>query len=397
MTTNTLAPAKPLTCQKHLFSLPESLHYLNCAYMSPLSKRVEAAGLEGVRRKSVPTRIPPEAFFSESNQARALFAQLVNTAASRIAIIPAVSYGVATVIANLELKPGQKVVLLHDQFPSNVYAWRRLQKKGVVLKTVQPAETGQRAKVWNERVLEAIDADTAVVTMPHIHWTDGSRFDLEAIGARAREVGAALIIDGTQSIGAFPFDIEQLKPDALIVAGYKTLMGPYGVGFAYYGSRFDQGVPLEDSWITRKGSEDFSRLVAYQDDYAAGMVRYDVGERSNPILLPMLIAALQDLLERSPAGVQAYCQKLTAPYLQTVQELGYSLEDASWRASHLFGIRLPKTVSLEGLKQKLAEKQVAVSVRGTAVRVSPNVYNDEADLEALLEVLQEARGKAIED
>jgi selenocysteine lyase/cysteine desulfurase len=68
--------------------------------------------------------------------------------------------------------------------------------------------------------------------MGHVHWSDGSRFDPAEIGARARAVGAALIIDGTQSVGALPFDVRALFPDALICAGYKWLMGPYGIGLA---------------------------------------------------------------------------------------------------------------------------------------------------------------------
>ena len=114
-----------------------------------------------------------------------------------------------------------------------------------------------------------------------MHWTDGTRFDLAAIGARAREVGAALVVDGTQSVGALPFDVQQLRPDALVCATYKWLMGPYSLGFAYLGPRFDDGEPLEETWIGRRGSENFKELVDYQDDYQPGALRYDVGERSN--------------------------------------------------------------------------------------------------------------------
>jgi hypothetical protein len=83
-----------LSCQKHEFSLPPGLHYLNCAYMSPLPQRVEAAGIAGVRRKRVPSAITPADFFAGADLVRALFARLVNVAdAGRIAIVPAASYG----------------------------------------------------------------------------------------------------------------------------------------------------------------------------------------------------------------------------------------------------------------------------------------------------------------
>ena len=379
-----------LTCQRDRFSLPDDLHYLNGAYMSPLSKAVEAAGIRGIAQKAVPSRIRPDDFFTQSDLARERFAAIVNADPQRVAIIPAASYGISTVARNLSPQPGQHIVILHDQFPSNVYPWRGFRVRGVHLTTVAPGSPGERGKQWNEHILEAITADTAIVALGHVHWTDGTRFDLETIGQRARDVGAALIIDGTQSIGALPFDVQQLQPDALIVAGYKWLMGPYGIGLAYYGKRFDHGTPLEDNWIARQGSEQFSRLVDYQDDYAPGAVRFDVGERSNPILLPMLVQAMEDVLDRGVSRIQDYCTDLVRRVLPDICALGYQVEDEAWRASHLFGIRLPQDVSLERLNDALSQQNVMVSVRGDAVRVSPNVYNDHSDMEALVLALRQA-------
>ena len=379
-----------LPCQKDLFSLPDDLHYLNGAYMSPLSKAVEAAGVRGIAQKAVPSRIRPEDFFTQCDLARQRFAAIVNADPQRIAIIPAASYGIATVARNLQPRAGQRIVILHEQFPSNVYAWRAFRERGAQIAVVAPSGPGPRGKQWNDNLLEAITADTAIVALGHVHWTDGSRFDLDAIGQRARDVGAALVIDGTQSVGALPFDVQQLQPDALIVAGYKWLMGPYGIGLAYYGDRFDHGAPLEDNWIARQGSEDFSRLVDYQDHYAPGAARFDVGERSNPILIPMLTQAMQDVLDRGVSRIQDYCAELAQSALPEIRGMGYEVEDEAWRASHLFGIRLPPAVSLERLNEALKRQNVSVSVRGDAVRVSPNVYNDRSDMEALTQALRQA-------
>ena len=381
----------PLTCQKHLFSLPEDVHYLNCAYMSPLSHKVEAAGLAGVRRKSVPMQITPADFFGESSKARDLFGQLVNASPERVALVPSVSYGMATVAKNLNIERGphakNRIVTSAEQFPSNVYVWQRLRDDGADLRVVSPPEGVPRYQGWNEALLEAMDETTALIALPHVHWADGTRFDLEVIGARAREVGAALVVDGTQSLGALPFDVAKLQPDALIAGSYKTLMGPYGLGFAYYGERFLGGTPLEETWIARRGSEDFSRLVDYRDEYAAGAVRFDVGERSNPVLLPMLVAALEDLLERRPERIQAYCADLFREPIRELCAHGYRVEDEASSSRHLFGVRLPQEVDLETLRRTLEARQIHVSVRGDAVRVAPNVYNDEADAAALVDVL----------
>ena len=116
-----------LTCQRSLFQIPADEHYLNGAYMSPISLAVEAAGVAGAARKRSPWTITADDFFTEANRARALFARLVNAPdPSRIAIIPAASYGLAIAARNLPAARGQNLVVTHEQFPANVHAWRRL-------------------------------------------------------------------------------------------------------------------------------------------------------------------------------------------------------------------------------------------------------------------------------
>ena len=379
-----------LTCQKSRFSLPDDEHYLNCAYMSPISVAVEAAGVAGVARKRVPSRLTTSDFFTESARARELFARLVNAPdPSRIAIIPAASYGLAIAARNLPVAAGQNIVVTHEQFPANVHAWRKLAASGgIEIRTVHPPNVAEgRGREWNTRLFEAIDGRTAIVALGHVHWTDGTQFNVEAIGSRAREVGAALVIDGTQSVGALPFDVAAIQPDALICATYKWLMGPYSLGFAYLGPRFDGGEPLEETWIGRAGSENFQDLVNYRDDYQPGAVRYDVGERSNFALMPMAIAALEQVLDWQPTRIQAYCASLTGDLMARVAALGYHVEDPAYRGAHLFGLRAPAGADITAIGDRLRDRKVHVSLRGSAIRVSPHVYNDTRDVDALLAAL----------
>ena len=379
-----------MNSQKHLFSLPESEHYLNCAYMSPTPKRVADAGIAGIVRKTAPSRIHAEDFFRDNETLRALFARLIHADdPHQIAIIPAVSYGIATVARNTRFESGQNIVVVGEQFPSNVYAWREAARRhGVELRTVAAPEGMPRAEAWNARVIDAIDRHTVIVAAAPVHWTDGTRFDLEAIGARARDCDAALVVDGTQAVGAMPFDVRRVAPDALICAGYKWLLGPYSIGVAYYGPRYEHGIPLEEGWISRRGSEDFRRLIDYQDDYQPGALRYDVGERSNFVLAPMLVAALEQVLEWDPDEVQTYCRAITAELFAEIGALGFEVEDEHWRGGHLFGLHAPPHVDLAELKRQLQAQQVSVSLRGSAVRVSPHVYNEASDVAALLDVLR---------
>ncbi len=379
-----------LECQRAAFSLPETLHYLNCAYMAPLPTRVAEAGIEGIRRKLNPATITVEDFFADSHRVRRLFGQLVNAPPERVALIPAVSYGTALVAKNVECSPGMNVVIAHEQFPSNVYAWRRLcERTGAELRVVRPpADPGRRAEGWNERLLEAIDHATALVALPPLHWTDGTLFDLARIGARAREVGAVFVVDGTQAVGALPFDVQQIQPDALFCAGYKWLLGPYALGVAYLGPRFDRALPLEENWIGRLGSEDFRGLVNYRDEYQPGAVRFDVGERSNFILGPMLAAALEMVLEWGVERIQAYCGRLAELLIAEAEPLGFTVEAERWRAGHLFGLRAPRELDEGRVQELLRARNVSISLRGSALRISPHVYNREEDVDALVAVLR---------
>jgi selenocysteine lyase/cysteine desulfurase len=259
---------------------------------------------------------------------------------------------------------------------------------------VVPPPTGLegRGAEWNRNLLEAIDDHTAVVALGNIHWSDGTLFDLAEIRRRSREVGALLVVDGTQSIGALPLSIRQLEPDAVICAGYKTLFGPYSLALGYLGEAFLEGKPLEDNWITRRDSHDFAGLVDYRDEYREGAIRFDAGEHSSPILLPMMSAALTLLHRWTPQRIQQYCRELTAGPLEQIRALGYWVEQEDHRVANLFGLRPPPGLSLERLRDELASRRIAVSVRGSAIRVAPHVYNDAADLEALVEALSATVG-----
>lgn len=385
-----------LSTQKHLFQLPDEVTYLNCAYLSPQLRSVEATGIQAVSRKNLPFNVQPVDFFTDVIKLKSLFANIINASESaRIAIIPSASYGIATVAKNVKLKAGDNIIVAEDQFPSNIYSWQRLtQEADAELRVVAAPAAANRTEAWNEAMLNAIDERTRMVAIANAHWADGTRFDLLAIRQRTREVGALLIIDGTQSVGALPIDVEILQPDALICAGYKWLFGPYSTGLAYYGPYFDNGVPIEENWLNRLNSEDFRELVKYEPAYQPDAGRYSVGEQSNFVLVPMLIAALEQIIAWNVADIQTYCKNISRMPLETLQELGCQIENETTRCGHLFGIRLDDALfDFQALSQAFAEHQVYVSVRGNAIRVAPHVYNDERDFDKLIQCFEKARRK----
>ncbi len=379
-----------MDCQKALFDIPEKVTYLNMAYMSPLPKETANIGIQALKKKLRPFEIGTSDFFYPVEQVKKQFSQLIGEGNhERIAIIPSVSYGVENACKNIPLEKGDEILIVEDQFPSHVYPWMEASaKQGAKMITIKaPKDIDTRGKEWNARILEAINANTKVVALPHVHWSEGIVFDLEAIRKRLDDVEAYLIIDGTQSVGALPFLVDKVKPDALIVAGYKWLMGPYGMGFGYYNERFDNGKPIENNWITRLHSEDFAGLVNYQDKYKPAASRYSVGESSNFIAINMLRHSVAMIRNWGPENIQNYCGNIIEEAVSALRNKGFRMAPSGQRSNHLFGIKIPSYISVDALKEVFGSYNIYVSIRGDYIRVAPFVFNEKSDVEKLAEVL----------
>lgn len=375
-----MATPQPLPSQRHRFDIPDGVAYLNCAYFSPKPRSVLEAGKRAIASLAAPWNVVPRHFYEEPDRLRDEFARLVGGDADGVAFVPSVSYGIGVAAKNLTIGPDRTVVLFDEQFPSDVYPWRaRVDAEGGSIVVAEHPGSGD----WTQAILDAIDGTTAVVCVPHCHWADGRAFDLEAIGAAVRSVGAALVVDASQSLGAVPFDVGAVRPDFLVSVGYKWQFGPYGYCYLWVAPEHRAGMPLEETWVGRKGSEDFARLVDYTDEYQSGARRFDVGEYSNFQLVPMALAALEFLNELDPARISATLEPLTRRVEEGCLELGLDPIPAADRHPHLIGVRFPDGIP-DGLGDRLADDAVYVSIRGNAVRVGPNVYSTEDDIERLL-------------
>ncbi len=364
--------------------------------MSPQMKQMEAIGIEVMKRQGKPYTYSINDFFEPVAQLKQAFADLIETETpDRIAIIPSVSYGLANVANNLHLKEGEQILVVDEQFPSNIYPWHRVaaEAKATVDMVHPPATQNNRGKIWNENILAAITDRTKMVAISHVHWKDGTLFDLKAIRKKTIEHGALLVIDGTQSVGALPFSIKEIYPDALICGGYKWLMGPYSLGVAYYGPYFDNGTPIEENWLNRLNSEDFTGLVDYQPLYRPLANRYSVGEQSNFILTPLLLAAIRQLNTWGVDQIQAYCHQITVSAIAEMRDMGLFIEADTYRSAHLFGVTFNDQIDPVLLKNTLEEAKILVSFRGNAMRIGPNVYNNEEDLTKLLDCLKKSKKK----
>ncbi|MCF8473273.1 MAG: aminotransferase class V-fold PLP-dependent enzyme [Emcibacter sp.] len=376
---------KTLTCQKRLFDIPPHVTYLNAAYISPIMTESAKIGKKAVATKMHPWEITINDFIDLPKKACAIMSKMIGAEEHDVALIPSASYGIGIAALNLPLKRGQKILLLSEQFPSNVYPWQVMAKAcGAEIITIARPKNGD----WTTALCNAIDQDTAIVACGQVHWIYGSKLDLVKVGKTVRAMGAALVLDLTQSLGVMPFSVRDVDPDFMVAAGYKWLLGPYSHGYIYVAPRHQNGIPLEENWFARKGSEDFSGLVDYQPDYEPGAGRFNVGERSNFMLNPIAIHGLEQLNSWGADAIEAYVSKLTEKIAENAKDLGLIVADKAYRSSHLIGLEFRQTMPKE-LATVLAKKKIFVSMRGNTMRVSSHIYNDEHDVDNLFSVLKE--------
>ncbi len=380
----------PLPDQRAAFDVPAEVAYFNTANLAPQLHVVRAAGEAALERRARPWTIGAADWFTDVERLRGLFGEIVGGDSEGVALVPATSYGFAVAARNLELRSGQRILVLADEYPSGVYSWRAAARRSEAeILTV----TRERGQTWTDAVMAALDDRVAVVSVPNVHWTDGAMVDLSVVAARSREVGARLVIDASQSVGAMPLDVATLGPAFVISVGYKWLLGPFGVGYLWVADDLRRGEPIEQNWIARAGSEDFARLVDYRDDYQPGARRYDVGQRTKFELTPMAIAALEQIVEWRVERVAAALARRTAEIARSATELGLEPVPEDQRGPHLLGVRLPEALR-ERVLAELEDRSCFAAVRGDSLRISPHLHNTDEDVERLIDALTAATERA---
>jgi selenocysteine lyase/cysteine desulfurase len=316
-----------------------------------------------------------------------------------VAIVPSTSYGLAVAAANTEASPGDRVVLLAGDFPSNVHTWTAwAERAGAEVVTVRRAEQGSAERGgsdttveraddgWTEPLLDSLDERVRVVSVPSVHWVDGTTVELERVADRAREVDALLVVDATQSLGAMPLDLAAVRPDYLVTAGYKWLLGPLGTSYLYVAPEHRDGRPLEENWANRAGAEDFADAAPPARAYRPGARRFDAGQRSNFVLVPMAMAGLEQVLDWGVPEIAAALAPVTARIEEHARAIGLEPVPARLRAPHMLGIGLS-----EGMAERWSGGDVHVEMLGSVMRVSPHLHVTDGDLEMLFAALTRDR------
>jgi selenocysteine lyase/cysteine desulfurase len=375
-----------LSSQRALFDIPREICYLNSASYSPLPLRTQEAGRAAVGRKGRPWTLPAGFANEQYERARAAAARLINAEPSDVALIPSISYGVATAAKLLTIPRSTRVIVLEDDHSSPVLEWRsRAEAQGFTVETVKRPDDGD----WTSAVLAAIERSGAPVSLASIssvHWSDGGLIDVDKVAAALRQRGAAFLIDATQAVGVLAMDVKRLDPDFVLFPTYKWVLGPYGRAFVYVAKRHQGGIPLEQIAAGRRNVRAENAVYFTDLSYVGDARRFDMGERDYFISMEMAAIGMEMLADWGAAAVKQRIAMLTERIAEGVCDIGIGVLKSHLRAPHILSLAF-KGGMPAGLIEGLAAEGIYVALRLGRLRVSPHVYNDEADADRFVEAL----------
>ena len=358
-----------LPSQRALFDIPRDVCYMNAAGWGPMPLATQEAGRAAMSRKGQPWKLAPDLASQQNERARSAAAQLIGAEPGDITLISSVGYGVASAAKIVDIPKGSRVIVLENDHTSPMLEWTvRAPAGGFTIDTVKQPADGD----WTAAVLEAIErkgaAPLAMVSISSVHWSDGGAVDLARIAPATKKAGSMLLVDATHDAGVRPIDVKTLDPDFLIFPTYKWLLGPYGRAFMYVAKRRQNGVPLEQASIGRKGvsAEDtvYFRDLAYKDDAR----RYDMGERDHFVSMEMASIGMEMMAKWGNAAVVERMTMLTDKLAEGLGNLDIRLLDKKVRAPHVLCVSFPNmtTSILLILLMRLMVKNRAIGLQSGA-------------------------------
>jgi selenocysteine lyase/cysteine desulfurase len=377
-----------LASQRELFDIPRDICYLNSASFSPLPLRTQETARAAVGRKGAPWTLDAAFASRQYERARAAAACLINAEPSDVALIPSVSYGVATVGKVLAIPAGMRVLVLENDHSSPILEWQtRAGSAGFTIEAVRQPPDGD----WTSAVLAAIErpgaSRLALASISSVHWSDGGLIDVAKVAAALKRQGALFLIDATHAVGVLAMDVKSLDPDFVIFPTYKWLLGPYGRAFIYMAKRHQNGIPLEQTGFGRREIRSDAEIYFADVSYVPGARRFDMGERDHFISMEMAAIGMEMMAEWGRDAVTGRLSMLTARIAEGLNGSKVRLMETRFRAPHILSLGFPGGLP-GGLIEGLAGDGVYVAPRLSRMRISPHVFNDEEDADRFVAALK---------
>jgi selenocysteine lyase/cysteine desulfurase len=359
--------------------------YLNNASTGPLPQRTVRAVSEWARLRANPQRLSHDLQFDTLARGRALIGALVGADSSEIALATNTTFGINLAAFSLPLKAGDVVLSPQREFPANVYPWMQLAaRRGIEYRQLQ-CDDGVLDVEQLARELE--DERVRVVTVSWVQFASGARVDLTALGRLCRERGVYFVVDAIQGLGPLTLDLRTTPIDILSCGAQKWLLSPWGAAFVYVRRELiEQIEPHDVSWLAVRGADDFSRLIDYDLTWRSDARRFEF------ITLPYqdmagMNASLELLHALGPSDVAAYTSRLASQIVDWAVDRDdielVTPADSARRAS-IVSIR-PRDA--HAASARLANANIAHSLREGAIRLSPHCYNTADEICRALEIV----------
>lgn len=365
--------------------------WLNCAHQGPLPLRAEEAGHRALRMKVHPFHVSNSVPFTEvPARLRAVLGDLLGVAAEDIILANSASYGLHLLANGFPLKAGDDVLLMDGDFPSNVLPWLGLRDKGVQVRLEKPI----RYVFTPEEIAQHLRPETKVLCMSWVHSFSGYTADLAAIGEQCRANGTRFFVNTSQGFGARALPLATLPVDAIVNVGWKWLCGPYSTGFCWIAPELRDRLDYNQAyWLAMQTADDLGKK---EQSY---IVRSDIGARrfdsfgtANFFNYVPWTASLEVLQSFGLPAIQTHDQVLVDYLVRGLKDLSMrvlSPHDGPERSTLVFA-SYPEESRNPALFQQLREHGVDAALRRGVLRISPHFFNQEADLDRLLDTLKSA-------
>jgi selenocysteine lyase/cysteine desulfurase len=365
------------------FPVTEEWAYLNHAAIGPFSRRTTAAVDAVVHGFSSPEAMDRDGRAAAPDIAREHVAALIGGTSERVAFAGSLADAISLATAGIDWRPGDNVLIPREEFPSNVYPVLNLERRGV---NVRYVEKDGRGYTSIEKIAAAIDDRTRALVISHVEFMTGYRNDLSAIGALCRDRDVISIVDGTQSIGPLPLNVEQDGIDVIAAHCYKWLMAAFGLGIMHFSERAIERI--HPTYAGRLSVNSGFENLDYALDWRPGAQRYQTGGL-NWIALTAFNASAELIRSFDQHDIRQHMLQLTDRLLDEVTDMGYQVtseRDPAHR-SQICSFSTGDPEQDATLVERMTSNHVAVSLRGKGIRVSPYFYNNDSDIDRLLELL----------
>lgn len=364
------------------FPVTERLLYLDSAHQTPLATSIREA-LLGFYREGSEFGGPKPVWLDRVEQVRTRVAKLFNVSPGEIAFTKNTSEGMNIAANALPLVAGDNVLLVEGDHPNNAYAFLNLRRKGVEVRFVPL--TGETARA--EMFAPHIDARTRAISLSHVTFHAGHRFDIDGIGALCAQKGLYFVIDAMQSIGVVPLDATKSGASLIGAGCHKGLLVPQGLGILYCRQGLDE---LQPAYLAMSSLADPpGDYIARADNMAlkTGAGRFEIGNLNLPDI-HALDASLTLIESVGLSAIEAHLYDLGDRLIERIDDLGVRLVGPRARADrspHIYVLDLPA----DAWADYLASRNVRVSPERDGIRVSFGLFNTAEDVDRLAQVIAE--------